>query len=508
MIPRLCTKNLKGLAPLKGRSVEVPTYDRTVLKPGHIHFGFGNFFPAFTAYKTHQLLQLGNMAAQDYGIVAVNINRTDRSEQINPQDGLYTIVETDNEGLNRMIIVGSVLKFVFAPKSLQAVIDLLASSETRIVSLTITPQTQHSYRDANGNLNLDHPDIQHDLEKTGAPKTVMGYLVLGFKQRELRGLPGFTVMNLDNIEHNGNVFKKLFLQFVRAYDETLLSAADAKLSFPNSMVDRIVPKTTPELLELVSSRLGLQDMAAVSAEPMPNISWALEGKGFVNGRPAWEKLRDVKISDDVTPFEMMKLRLLNASRFGVGHLGDLKGYKLFDDAANDPLFQEFMFAIMKNEAEPTLKPLPNIDLAAYEKELVARCANRALKDSLARTTKEGPIKNVLNIAQDQLELKLPIDLRALEIAAWMRRCRGGKNEAGGEIVFEHPLAAILKKKALEGGNDASALFGVTEIFGAVGQQPIFIRTVGKYLALLEPPNGVDVAIRTAIDESNRGGSKE
>jgi mannitol 2-dehydrogenase len=501
---RLSSKTLKNFTAPKGGEVEIPNYDRSKLKPGHIHFGFANFFPALTALKTHQLLQSGDRGAFDYGIVGVNIHRSDRSEQINSQDGLYTLFELDAAGKNKMKVVGSVIKFLFAPKNPQAIYDLVAAPETRIISFTITPNMQHAYRNADGNLNLDHPDIQNDLVETNIPKTVMGYIVRGFRLREQRNLPGFTVMNLDNLEHNGDVIRNIIRQFAAAYDASLAAAIDSKLAFPNSMVDRIVPKTTPELLAKVAERLGLEDVAAIPAEPVPSISWALEGKKFINGRPAWEKLGLVKIADDVAPFEKMKLRLLNASRFGVAHLGDLKGFKIFDDAANDPLFREFMLTIMKNETEPTLDPLLGVNLDAYEKELIDRCANNALRDILARTLKEGPIKNVLNVARDQLKMGLPIDLRALSVAAWMRRCRVEQNEVGGAVVFEHPMAEVLKQKALKGGNDPSALFGVTEVFGDIGKNQRFFEAVGRYLKMLDQPNGVDKAVRTAIAGSRQG----
>ncbi len=399
-------------------------------------------------------------------------------------------------------IAGAIMSFMFGPSDPQAVIERIAAEETRIVSLTITPQTQHSLRNAEGGLNLENADIQNDLNPKASPKTILGYLLHGLRLRERKSLPGFAVMNLDNIEHNGDLLKTTFRQFVEKADPALLPALDSKLTFPNSMVDRIVPKTTPDFLSLVEKRLGLQDLAAVPAEPMPSISWALEGHKFPNGRPAWEKLGLVKIAEDVAPFEMMKLRLLNASRFGVGHLSDLKGYKIFDDAMQVPLFREFMATIMTNEAQPTLKPLPTVDLEAYKKELIDRCANTSLKDVVARTTKEGPIKNVLNTARDQLQLGLPIDLRALSVAAWMRRCRAETNEKGEAVFFDHPMAEILQKKAREGGNDPSSLFGVAEIFGDIGQNKLFAAVVGKYLALLDRPNGVETAIREAVKNSN------
>jgi len=501
MAQRLSSDTLKCLALRKDSGIEIPTYDRSALKPGHIHFGFGKFFPAFAAYKTHQLLQAGDKDAYNYGIVAVNTNHTDRSAQLNPQDGLYTVVELDREGKNNLTIVGSVIKFLFAPNDPEAIYNLIASPETRLVSLTIMPQTHASYRDTNGNLNLDHPDIRNDLDKDNIPRTVMGFILRGLLRRGDN--PGFTVMNLDNLAGNGDLFRLLFRQFATAYDPFLTTMVDAKLRFPNSMVDRIVPKTTPELVKNVADRLGLEDSAPVPAEPMPRVSWVLEGDTVANGRPAWERSRLVHHVSDASPYELMKLRLLNGSFFGICQLADLKGLKYVYEAVTDPSIKRFMISQMNHESIPTLKPVPDVDLEAYTKEVVERLSNTALQDTVVRIVRDGALTNHLNALRDQMRLGIPIDLRTLSIAAWMRRCRVDQNEVGGNIDFAYPSADMLRAKAKEGGNDPRALLSVTQLFGDMGTRSQFVETLGEYLVLLDQRSGVDVAIQAAIEASNK-----
>ncbi|MDE1901715.1 MAG: mannitol dehydrogenase family protein [Alphaproteobacteria bacterium] len=466
-------------------SVEIPVYDRSKLKPGIVHIGPGNFPLAHIAQKTHDLMQSGDADALNYGIVGVSLQTPGRSDQLTPQDGLYTVVEQEPSGTNKMTVVGSVLGAMYAPENPRAVIDRIASADTRIVSMTIRPETHQSYMDGNGGLNLAHPDIANDLDPANPPKTIFGYIVRGVQQREAQGLSGLTVMNLDNMEHNGDVLGRAMRDFTAAYDPALLAAFDAKIIFPNSMVDRIVPGSTPELVRYVTAQAAYIDAAAIPAEPMPKVgSWVIEEK-FANGRPAWEKIGAAQVVADVLPYEKMKLRLLNVSHAAIANLGDLMGYKHIDETMQDPLFRNFMKELMENETGPTLLPVPGIDLPAYKDELVARFANTAVKDTTARVARDAPLKVVLDSAQDQLNAGGCIELLALTTAAWMRRFGVEANEQGGQIKAEHPMVDILKAKAAAGGSDPTAMFGVTEVFGSIGQNKRFADTVAIYLDLLE-----------------------
>jgi mannitol-1-phosphate/altronate dehydrogenase len=318
---RLSNAFLFNYIPHSTTAFEIPTYDRAGLRAGIVHFGPGNFPLAHIAAKTHELMQSGDEASLMYGIVAVSTQTRDRTDQLTAQDGLYTLAEQDSAGRNMMTIVGSVIGALFAPENPQAVVAQLASPDTRIVSMTVTPQTHQSYLNASGKLNMNNADIANDLNPEAAPKSVPGFIVRGVQARERAGLPGFTVMNLDNMEHNGAILRDVILQFAHAYDRDIIAAIENKYAFPNSMVDRIVPKTTAALLDQVKSKTGYIDMAAVPAEPMPRVgSWVIEDH-FANGRPSWENLGLVQIVPDVLPYEQMKLRILNVSHSWMANLG-------------------------------------------------------------------------------------------------------------------------------------------------------------------------------------------
>jgi len=479
----------------------IPAYDRSKLKSGHIHFGFGGFAAAHLAYKTHLVLNSGGKDAEEslnYGIIGVNIQPPiERGDQLNPQDGLYTVLAQDSAGKKTLTVVGSVLEFLYGPHHTKRVIDQIASKDTRIISMTLMPQTHQSYLDAQGNLNLTLPDIQNDLDGKNPPQTVYGYIVRGLQQRD-RNLPGITIINSDNMEQNGDLFSKMFIQFVTAYDKrnktNLCDTIKKKLTFPNSMVDRIVPKPTEQTREDASSLLGLRDEAAIGTEPMPDVSWVLENK-IANGLPAWDKLGQVLLVNDATPYEQMKLRLLNGSFFGICQLAHLKGYEYVYEAAKDPLIQKYMITLM-NESEPTLKPVPGVNLKAYKQEVVERLLNQALYDTVERVVNDGVPR--IEVVYDQLNKGLSIETRALAFAAWIQRARVDENERGDKLEFVFPSSDVLKQKAREGDNDPSALLNETKVFGKLGTYPQFVATVGKYLSLLNQPNGVDFAIKEAL----------
>lgn len=186
-VNRLSSRLLKTFIPRA--DIEVPNYGRRQIKLGIVHFGPGNFSLAHITAKTHDLMQSGDRNAMDYGIVAVSIPSPSRREQLGPQDGLYTIAELDAGGRNKMTVVGSILRAFYAPEDQRDVAASLASPYTRVVSMTITPQAHQSYMTAQGNLNLIHPDIAHDLNPASAPKTIFGHIARGIQAREAAQLP-------------------------------------------------------------------------------------------------------------------------------------------------------------------------------------------------------------------------------------------------------------------------------------------------------------------------------
>lgn len=513
MQQRLSSKTLPLLK--SGTELSLPSYNLDELKGGIVQLGAGNFFTAFLAYKINELLNNGDKDALTYGLYGVNIKPPkERGEEINNQNGLYTVLEQDGKGNKKLTVVGSVLEFIYCDEdsnnaNRQRVIDLIASPDTRIVSMTVMPQTHQSYIDAKGRLKQDREDIQNDLDAKNLPLTVYGYIARGLQKRG-EDIPGLTILNMDNMEKNGDVFKSTFLQFITAYDAkngtALKRLVKEKLRFPNSMVDRIVPQPPEGLSDEASNQLGLTDKAPIATEPMPKYSWFVENN-FANQMPNLELVGQVRYVDHVEPYELLKLRMINGTFFAISQLAHLKGIDFIHEAITDPSIQKFAVELMNKESEPTLQPLPDIDLVDYKRNVIERLSNEKLKDTVKRVVNDGGPTKTVQAAEAQLELGIPTELRALCIAAWIRRAQVDTNEAGGPLEFKHPSEELLKQKARASRHDPKELLNMKDVFGDLGTYPDFVTSVGKYLVLLDQPNGVNKAIETALTASANASKK-
>lgn len=281
------------------------------------------------------------------------------------------------------------------------------------------------------------------------------------------------------------------LTLARQQDAGLAAWIEANASFPNTMVDRITPVPTTAEIESFASDTGINDRASLSAEVFRQ--WVVEDD-FVAGRPAWERV-GAQFVEDVTPYEFMKLRLLNASHLGVCALGQLSGYTLVSEAIGDDKIRRYMVALMDRELCPTLMPVPGIDLDAYKCRLVARFANRAIKDTTQRVNTDAPINILLDPLRDRLAANESIDLLALGLAAWLRRLQS-TDEQGQPIRVVHPLADLLAEKAREGGGNPAPLLSITALFGSLGRDPRVLAAVGEWLAAL-----YEIGTKATIDRA-------
>jgi mannitol-1-phosphate/altronate dehydrogenase len=503
---RLSPASLRNSRPAAG--VEFPTYDRNALKTGIVHFGPGNFPLAHIAATVDELLRMGDEGAFNYGIAVVSTQTPHRRDQLLEQGGLYTIVEQDRAGQHKMTVVGSVIDAIYGPDNPARVLVQLAAADTRIVSMTITPDVHQSFVDANGHLNFQNPGIIHDLNPANAPRTVIGYIVRAVQARRDAGLPGLSIVNLDNMVGNGDKTGGAVRQFALAFDPSkeTLKEIEAGYSFPNSMVDRIVPKTSPSLLKQVADKIGLEDLSAVPAEPMPSLFWALEDN-FVNGRPAWERT-GVKIVPSAEPYEKLKLRMLNVTHSMMACLGDLAGYERIDEVMNDRLFAKAIRTLMKYETGPTTPEMFRNVLEAYGDETCNRFANEKVRDTTQRVATDAPLAVVIENAVEQLDNGGVYEMLALNVAAWMRRFAIEKNENGGDIVTRHAVKDQLLAKAKEGGNNPEAvvasMFSLTGVFGKAGEYPEFVEAVKTYMTIMDHKS-IGAAIDAAINASDHKG---
>lgn len=443
--------------------VRCPAYDHARLTTGIVHLGIGNFHRAHQAEFTDDVLGLPG-ASLDWGITGVSLRSPSVRDALSPQDNLYTVVQRDGAGA-RARIVGSVRQILVNQEAPGAVLDAMTDQAVRIVSLTVT-EKGYCHDPATGDLDESHPAIVADLEHADRPTSAIGLLVEALDRRRRGGIPPFTVLTCDNLPSNGNTVRRLVLRFAALRAPDLRRWIEDTVTFPNTMVDRIVPATTDADRAEVAEILGIEDAWPVAAEPFRQ--WVIEDR-FTAGRPEWHRV-GAQLVDDVAPFELMKLRLLNGSHSTLTYLGVLAGHETVDAVMAVPSFERLIRSLMADELAPTVPPPPNTDMAAYQRALCERFANPALKHRTRQIAMDGSQKlpqRLLEAARDRLRTDQPLALIALGVAAWCRYV-GGVDEAGQPITVDDPLADRLQA-ASDSANDpagkVAALLAVQEVFG-------------------------------------------
>jgi mannitol 2-dehydrogenase len=430
-----------------------PSYNRDEIGIGIVHFGVGGFHRAHQAMYVDRLLERG--VADDWGICGVGVLPADRkmADAMATQDCLYTLLLENPDGTRDARVIGSIVDYRYAPDNPESVIELLAAPSTRIISLTITE----------GGYNIDGLDDEVN---------VFGLVAEALARRRDRGIGSPTIVSCDNIEGNGEVARHAFTTYADRVHPGLGEWMNANTRFPNSMVDRITPVTTPDVIDAVASGFGVDDEWPVAAEPF--TSWVLEDD-FSDGRPPLEKA-DVLLVDDVTPYELMKLRLLNASHQSLCYFAYLAGYRLVHDAAGDPLFAEFLREYMDSEATPTLRPVPGIDLSDYKRTLIERFANPGVKDTIARLcfgSSDRIPKWLLPVVRENLNTGAPVRLSAATVASWARYAEG-VDEQGQPIDVHDQLADSLVPLARSQHEKPTAFIENRAVFGDLADQPRFV----------------------------------
>lgn len=402
-----------------------------------VHIGTGAFHKAHQAVYFDQLMDAGE---SNWMIHGASLRRTVAADQLNPQDGLFTL--TIRDGVHtRHQIVRSVLGVIDATSTPNRLIEALANPKTVLVTLTITEKGY--YMDpSSGELNKNDPAITSDFRDLSAPKTALGYLVAGLAHRRNLGTKPFTVLSCDNIPLNGQRVRSAVLQLARNVDTSLSDWIEEEVAFPSSMVDRIVPATTSADITELESNLGFRDEALVNTEPFSQ--WVIEDK-FCNERPPLNKV-GVQFTTNVEPFEKVKLRFLNAAHSTLAYLGSLAGYRYVHEAVADKCFSLLIDKVW-DEAEVTLDSIKNFDFSDYRSELKTRFANTALQHRTEQIAIDGSQKirqRLLNSVIDRRNLGLCSPAIALSVAGWIRWLFG-KDESGREYEVIDPFADQLRE---------------------------------------------------------------
>ncbi|MEN2741648.1 mannitol dehydrogenase family protein [Microbacterium sp. X-17] len=412
--------------------IHTVSYDRSRVHAGIVHFGVGNF------HRSHQAMYVDRLlsdpatfdAAANWGICGVGVLPTDMRmrDALLSQGCEYTLVERRPDGAAAARRVGAIIEYLYAPEEIETVLEQLADPMIRIVSLTIT-EGGYNVSDSTGAFDATNTAVLADARPDASPATVFGIIVAGLKRRRERGIEPFTVMSCDNIEGNGHVARRSVVSFAQLVDPELAEWIEVSVRFPSSMVDRITPVTTDADREWVAKEFGADDAWPVIGENFDQ--WVLEDD-FASGRPPLEDA-GVQLVSDVRPYELMKLRLLNAGHQTLAFSGLLSGFRYVHEAASDPVIRELTQRYMDAEASPTLDPVPGIDLRAYKLSLLERFTNPSIADTLERLatdTSDRIPKFVIPVIRDLRSSGNRTRIGALIVAAWARYA---------EVCVQHSL---------------------------------------------------------------------
>jgi len=437
---RLDETVLEGLPGAVAR----PGYDRAAVRTGVVHLGIGAFHRAHQAVVFDDAIRGGDLR---WGVLGASLRSPGVRDQLNPQDGLYTLVVRDGAE-ERLRVIGASKGVVVGPEDPAALVAAMAEADVHLVTLTVT---EKGYRldPATGALLLDDPDVAADIADIAAPRTAPGFIVAALRARRAKGLKPFTVLSCDNLPHNGRRIRAGVLAMAARIDPGLAEWIDAEGAFPQTMIDRIVPATTPDDIRRLDERLRVRDEGMVKAEPF--TQWVIEDR-FAGERPDFAAL-GVQLTDAVEPWEDAKLRLLNGAHSALAYLGALSGCEHIHEAVAVPAFRAYVEALW-DEAQATLDPPPSLDLAAYRRALMSRFSNSALMHRTRQIAMDGSQKlpqRLLAGAAERLKAGQGIRALALGVAAWMR-WQSGLTESGEPVVVDDPLAA--KTAELVAGADS------------------------------------------------------
>ncbi|MFK0690875.1 mannitol dehydrogenase family protein [Mesorhizobium sp. IMUNJ 23033] len=443
-------------------SVQRPSYDRAALIPGMAHIGIGAFHRCHQAEYTDDLL---SRHFDRWGVVGINIRPPHLSETLGRQGGLYTrLIRQDNHVEAR--IIGSIIRVVDSQDSAAPALEVLASADIEMVTMTVT-EKGYCHIPSTGVLDLDHPDIVHDLANSHVPRSVPGILARALELRRTSHGRPVTLLSCDNIPANGVILGNVVRAMAERSGNGLSDWIAANVAFPSAMVDRIAPATTPADIDTVEQRFGYRDAAVVVGEPFRQ--WVIEQK-FAGRVQRWD-LVGASFVDDVTPFEHLKMRVLNGAQTTLAHLGVLCGFEHTSDAIADPLLATFVRRMLTEETLPTLKAVPGISAPAYIEQSLARLTNTAIRHRNHQIATDGSqkiVQRLLNPIRDRLRQGRSIALLSVPVAGWMAYLIKAAPRFGKCWQVSDPFAGRISALADRIGADtkglADAILAIDAIF--------------------------------------------
>jgi fructuronate reductase len=447
-------------------SVRRPSYDLARINIGMAHIGVGAFHRCHQAEFTDDILEQG---FHDWGIVGVNLRPPRLTNILSPQGGLFsrTLLQCDQAETRVIGALRATIDVEDAP-SAEAAVHSLASPAISVVTMTVT-EKGYCHVPATSALDLDNPGIRADLASTGPPETALGLLALALERRRAESAPGLTLISCDNIPSNSELLRSVLLTFANARSPALAQWIDAHVAFPCTMVDRIVPATTPEDIDTIARRLGMIDEAAVVGEPYRQ--WVIEDR-FAGARPPWD-LAGAQFVSKARPYELIKMRLLNAAQSTLSHLGALVGHEFSFEAVADPVLAAVTRRMLERETITTLPPVEGMEVGPYIDACFARIANSAIRHRCHQIGTDGSQKIVQRIVsplRERLEAGQGVEWLTLSLAGWIAYVFSGAARFDRRWTPSDPWAAKLTAIVDSAGADfaklAKAALGIEAIFGA------------------------------------------
>lgn len=456
-----------------------PAYARGDLAPGILHFGIGNFHRAHLQVYLDRLMSAGR--DKDWAVVGAGVTPYDvkMRDALSGQDWLTTVVEQSAD-VSDARVTGVMTDFL-PPMDGAAIIKALADPAIRIVTLTVT-EGGYFVNPATGKFDPTNPAIAADAETPDDPKTVFGLILAGLKARRAAGVPPFTVLSCDNLPHNGKVCRDAVAGLAAAQDPAFAEWVRAEVAFPNAMVDRIATVTTDRERQITRESYGIDDAWPVFCEDF--IQWVIEDT-FPQGRPSFEAV-GAQFVADVTPFEMMKLRILNAGHAMIAYPAGLLDIHFVHEAMEHPLVRDFLRKVELDEVVPIVPSVPGMDSAAYFDIVERRFANPKIGDTVRRLCFDGSNRQpkfIIPSIADRLGMGLPVEGLALESALWCRYC-AGTTDSGQAIEPNDPNWDRLTKAAQRAKADPAAWLEMRDIYGEVADAPAFRDAFAGWLRAL------------------------
>ncbi|MCB5200051.1 mannitol dehydrogenase family protein [Loktanella sp. TSTF-M6] len=452
-----------------------PTYDRSALTPGIVHIGLGNFHRAHQAWYLHRLMQQGQ--AHDWAIIGAGVRPGDAAmrDRLLAQDCLNTLIELDPAGISAEV-TGAMIDFLPIEEDNAQLIATMSDPAIRIVSLTVTEGGY--YRRADGGLDTGHADLKHDAAHPATPRTAFGAMVAALRARRTAGHPPFTAMCCDNLQGNGAILRQTVVGLARLSDPDLADWIDTQGAFPDAMVDCIVPATGDAERSIVQD-LGIDDAAPVTHENFRQ--WVIEDH-FCAGRPDWAAA-GATMTDNVHPYESMKIRILNAGHQVLANVGEIIGHQTIADCMDDPRIAAFFRKVQTTGIIPYVDAVDGMPAAQYLALIETRFANPRIRDTTRRVAFDGSSRHpgfVLPTLRDALAAGGDIQGLALTEALWARMCAGTR-EDGSQIAPNDPLWNSLVDAAQAARHDPQVWLAQDGFYGELGDNPLFADAFGNWL---------------------------